>query len=152
MSAIAKEAEVGKGTLYRHFADKAAICHALLDEAMREFQNQTLRRVGHDNNPLVTLRWFLQSAAEYVHDHSDLLCEAAQQSPNAMLDHPAHFWWRQTIRALLVQSQIEGDLDYLADVFYVMLDVQVVRFQNSRLGYSQVRITEGLMLLLDQLT
>lgn len=148
MSAIAKAAGVGKGTLYRHFDDKADLCHALLDEAMRDFQQATLQKMKAGDAETV-LRWFLQATVDYVDQNSDLLHEAAIQSNEEMWRHPAHIWWRQTIRGLLERLQPAGDLDYMADVLYIMLDVQTMRFQQQN-GYSQSRIKEGLLLLLER--
>src|SRR5690606_32590114 len=41
MTPIAQEANVGKGTLYRHFNNKNDICQALLDQDMRDLQSRT---------------------------------------------------------------------------------------------------------------
>ena len=148
MSAIAKEAGVGKGTLYRHFNDKAELCHALLDEAMRAFQEETLKRLaaGH---PEGSLRWFLNATVNYVISHSELLHEAALQSGPQMWEHPAHTWWRQTIRGLLERLAVTGDVDYMADVLYMMVDVQIIRYQQRK-GYDVERIMAGLTTLLNQ--
>lgn len=150
MSDIAKAAGVGKGTLYRHFNDKADLCHALLDDAMHEFQSRTLQKMGNLTQPYETLRWFIREAALYVHCHSALLNEFTNQSKPFALQHPAHIWWRQTIFGLLEHLKIAGDLDYSADVLYLLLDVQTVRFQLLK-GYSIERITEGLLMTLDRL-
>lgn len=151
MSAIAKEAQVGKGTLYRNFPDKAALCHALLDSDIRAFQQQTLDKLNKSTDPHETLRWFLEAAVTYTVDHSEMLHEVANHIGTDMLCHPAHLWWRQTLAKLLTEAQTGGDLDYLTDVFYVMLDVQAIRFQRREQGYSLERIIDGLNMMLDRL-
>ncbi|MDQ7024083.1 MAG: helix-turn-helix domain-containing protein [Anaerolineae bacterium] len=151
MSAIAKEARVGKGTLYRHFADKATLCHALLDENMRDFQQATLRHLQVTPDVFQALQWFLQQAVAYVDKHNELLREVANQGGIDMLRHPAHYWWRQTIYGLLARLQRQGDVDYMADCLYIMLDVSTIRFQRQSGHYDLERIIAGLHMLLDSL-
>jgi AcrR family transcriptional regulator len=151
MSAIAKEADVGKGTLYRHFTDKADLCHALLDEDMRNFQSETLSFIRSCNDALVALRWFVEKTAHYVVEHSELLLEAAHHSGADMMGHPAHIWWRQTIVGLMGRLNVSGDTAYIADVLYVMLDVQTIRFQTRALGYDVQRVVDGLLMCLERL-
>jgi len=148
MSSVAEKAGVGKGTLYRHFRDKADLCHALLDDAMRRFQEQTLSRIGAGDEPLVTLRWFLAEGARYVVAHRDLLLEIAG-TPGEMMQHPAHSWWHQTLLALLTRARLDGDRDYMADALYMLLDVRVIHFQQEVRGYSLERVIAGLHMMLD---
>ena len=152
MSAIAKKAQVGKGTLYRHFADKAVLCHALLDTAMRDLQQRTLDCIRQTDDPAEALRWFLHEGVQYTVQNADLLMEAANQGNENMLHHPAHIWCRQTIRGLLAQMQVAGDADYIADTLYIMLDVQTIRYQRTTQGYSPTRIVQGLHMTLARLT
>lgn len=151
MSAIAKEAEVGKGTLYRHFEDKVAICHAMLDEDMRAFQQATLDYLRRHPDPYTGLRWFFEQAARYVVAHNALLIEVSNQGGADVLNHPAHVWWRQTIVGMLSRMDLDADVPYLADMFYVMLDVQTIRFQRQTQGYDLERIVAGLHMLLDSI-
>lgn len=152
MSEVAKAANVGKGTLYRHFSDKAALCHALLDEAMRDFQNRTLKHLNSNDTSCNKLRWFLCNGVSYVVDNLEVLREAAiQQSQGDMLTHPAHTWWRQTIYSLLEQSGQHEQVHYLADTLYVLLHVRTIQMQLER-GYTTEQIVAGLLLTLERLT
>lgn len=149
MSAIAQKARVGKGTLYRHFTDKGDLLHALLDEDMRQLQDRTLRRMREEHDPFDMLNWFIEQAVTFVIHNSDSLCEASTNG-SSILQHPAHLWWRQTIIGLLTQSGAQGDLSYLTDVIYVMLDVTTIRFQRRTLGYDRDRILAGFRDLLEK--
>ena len=151
MSAIAETAGVGKGTLYRHFPDKTAICQTLLDEDQRDLQDSALLYFRNQRDPLVNLRWFLAEVVDFVERNSALLCVGAATAGLKSLEHPAHLWWRHTIRAFLQQINPHIDLDYAADVLYVMLDVHVAYFQRTSLGYDTPRIIDGITNTLSQL-
>jgi AcrR family transcriptional regulator len=145
MSAIAEAAHVGKGTLYRHFESKAALCYALLDHEQRELQERTFTRLRTVTDPLDNLRWFLGQVLDFVWEHAPLLCEATHHERQRTLVDPAHWWWRQTIGALLARSVSAKDIDYMADVLYIMLDAHTIWFQHQSLGYDKTRIVDGLL-------
>ncbi|MDZ4671100.1 MAG: TetR/AcrR family transcriptional regulator [Phototrophicales bacterium] len=149
MSQIAQSAGVGKGTLYRHFENKMAVCFALLDQDQRDLQESTLRYLRRNIPPYDQLRWFLEEVARFVIRNESLLRGFDISPETVSLQHPAHFWWRQTIRMLLVKLSAQGDVDYLTDTLYIMLHVDVVQFQQRR-GYGVARILSGLMLLVDK--
>jgi AcrR family transcriptional regulator len=144
MSAVAEAAGVGKGTLYRNFDNKAQLCHALLDEEMRALQERVLLRLRQQGDPRADLAWFVEQVARFAVSNTDLL----MTDPSLMLAHPAHLWWRQTIRGLLLRADCAGDVDYFADTLYILLDVQTIRFQRRVLGYDAERIITGLHALL----
>jgi AcrR family transcriptional regulator len=148
MSDIAEAAGIGKGTLYRHFENKVDLCHAMLDHDQRALQERSLEYLRLHNDPLANLGWFLSEVAHFVDRHFELLCVGTNHG--TVLDHPAHWWWRMTIRGLLGQINVVGDLDYLSDMFYLMLDVRTIYFQREQ-GYSIERISEGLLDMLHQL-
>jgi AcrR family transcriptional regulator len=150
MSDIAEAAEIGKGTLYRHFDDKAQLCQALLDEDQRSLQDRALEYFRTQGSPLDNLGWFLVEVALFVDRNKHMLCVTSDEL--LTLQHPAHWWWRQTIRGLLSQIKLAGDLDYITDLFYVMLDVNTIYFQRATQGYPIERITDGLLDTLHRLT
>ncbi|MEQ8671802.1 MAG: TetR/AcrR family transcriptional regulator [Aggregatilineales bacterium] len=144
MTQIAQEAGVGKGTLYRHFNNKNEICQALLNQDMLDLQSRTLTQMRQNNETEATLRWFLEAVVRFVTKNEDLLFAGLDTSPDLSMEFPAHLWWRQTIRGCLRELIDDGDLEYLTDTLYILLDVHTLRFQHHSLGYDLQRIVDGL--------
>jgi AcrR family transcriptional regulator len=149
MSAIAEAAGVGKGTLYRHFESKLELCQALLDVDQRALQDRSLARFREGGDPLDNLRWFLVQVLEFVERSRALL--SAGDIFGSTLQIPAHWWWRQTIRGLLTQTLCPGNLDYVTDVIYILLDVHTVIFLREARGYSFENVQQNLLDTLDRL-
>lgn len=152
MSAIAEAAGVGKGTLYRNFPNKAALCQALLDEDQRALQARTFSHLGEIGEPIDQLRWFLGEAFAFVSRNLPLLYVDGVHGCHSMLEHPAHLWWRMTIRGLIARANPHADADISADALYVLLDPRTIAFQRNVLGYDHDRIISGMLALAEQLT
>jgi AcrR family transcriptional regulator len=56
---IAERAGVGLGTIYRHFANKEDLLHAVVVEAVAEIERNTQEAIGCDDRPLEALRHYL---------------------------------------------------------------------------------------------
>ena len=151
MTAIAEAAGVGKGTLYRHFKNKADLAYELLDQDMRDLQTRVIRRLQNHGDPVEDLHWFVEQVLHFVERNSPLLC-IAESVGGDLLNAPAHLWWRQTICGLLARSAHHVDLDYGADLLYIMLDAPTIRFQQRSQGYDLDRILAGLRSLVTLLT
>jgi AcrR family transcriptional regulator len=142
MSAVADAAGVGKGTLYRHFENKLELSMALLDEDQRDLQDRTLSRMREEGPTIDTLKWFIAEVLLFTERNSELLCVGAgENGPMGSLAHPAHWWWRQTIRGLVAQINPGCDADYLADSIFVLLDVHNLYFLQHERGYSLQQVT-----------
>ncbi len=158
MTAIAEAAEIGKGTLYRGFANKGDLCLALMDEDMRTFQNKTIHllRSNTDKPALSRLESFLDSLVRFMDFHAPLLHEAQLQgvlhseaqrrqvSPQMWLP-----WLRETISRLLLQaeqrSETHGlDIPYLVDAILAPLNADLFIYQREVLGFEIERISSGL--------
>jgi AcrR family transcriptional regulator len=132
MSAIAQEAGVGKGTLYRNFPDKLALCQALLDHEQRALQDRTLARLRAQGDPHSDLMWFIGEVIAFVWTHLDLFGGESDPLP---FGHPAHYWWRQTLRGILQRIDTRLNADMLADSLYILLDPRALAWQRATSGY-----------------
>ncbi|MCB9444428.1 MAG: TetR family transcriptional regulator [Ardenticatenaceae bacterium] len=158
MADIAEAAEVGKGTLYRRFANKGELCLALLDTQMRDFQEEMLggmRQLSEQNvSRLEQLEQFLDALVYFVDRHSPLLCEVQREGLLAGLaEHDLqqpHFWQHMTVSGLLIgaiqNGELPSDLDvaYVADALLATLNASLFRFQREGRGFSLERISAGL--------
>jgi AcrR family transcriptional regulator len=111
MSQIARAADVGKGTLYRHFRSKAELCIALLDSEQRALQERTFTHLRNSRQtPLDNLTWFIREVAAFTENNMELLAETSIEN-QIDLDHPAHHWQWMTIVGLLRLANAQGDLE-----------------------------------------
>lgn len=161
MADIAQAAEVGKGTLYRRFANKGELCLALMDTQMRDFQNRVLlsmqQMAAEDEMWLSRLDYFLDQLVHFTSAHSPLLCEVQrsgllQDGASDQFQLP-HFWQFMTVSGLLRTAVAQGelssdlDVDYLADAILAPLKADLFRFQREVRGFSLDRISTGIRTL-----
>lgn len=165
MADIALAAEVGKGTLYRRFANKGELCLALLDTQMADFQNSMLARMQQMSlvgvPKLEQLQRFIDALVYFTDVHSPLLCEVQRAGllpdmGDNRLQMP-HFWQYMTVSGLLKAAIAAGeipahlDTDYLADALLAPLAVNLFQFQRQVRGFPLERISAGLCALVSGL-
>jgi AcrR family transcriptional regulator len=152
VSAVAEAAGVGKGTMYRHFPKgKIELMQALLDEDQRDLQARAFARFNTGDDATDHLRWFAGEVYAFVARNLGLMHLDAGAGVCSLIDHPAHLWWRMTIRGLLTRANPRIDAEYNADILYLMLDPRTIDFQRNTLGYDVDRITSGLLRTIDRL-
>jgi len=163
MSEIAEAAGVGKGTLYRRFANKGELCLSLLDTQLAEFQDGLLERfrdlAEHGVPFLEQLAQFLESLVDFTEVHYPLLLEVERAGMIQSDDHLKlpHIWQYMTVRALFRSAARHGeliaslDLDFLSEALLAPLQADYFRFQRLERGYSTARIGAGLRSLVERL-
>lgn len=157
MADIAQAACVGKGTLYRRFANKGELCYALMDEQLTEFQNRMLAEMQAMNaageRQLDQLLVFLAALVEFTERHMPLLSEVQNLRQNQINVALPHFWQRMTIHGLLQTAVRSGecaedlDLDLLADLLLAPFSANFYRFMREVRGFSTAQIGAGVRTL-----
>ena len=156
MYEIARAAGVGQGTLYRHFADKGEICHALIKEDLAAFMERVGALIGGDGagaTPLARLDTLIGEKNRLTESHLPLFAAMDEAPAGARRARPFrgpfHVWLHERISALLSEALALGeiaDLDtaFTADAILAAAAPQLYQYQRHELGYSGERITAGM--------
>lgn len=156
MSDIVKSAGVGRGTLYRHFANKGELCLAVMDEEIAEFQNEVLdqlRQMTVVNAPaMAQLDDFLDRLVAFTEMYTPLLREAQRQGLYYFEKKEGMpQYWQQAMVLGLLRTAVANreipadfDLDYLADAILAPLNPQLFHYQRTEQDFSPERISAGL--------
>ncbi|NOX62006.1 MAG: TetR family transcriptional regulator [Chloroflexi bacterium] len=155
MAEIAATAQVGKGTLYRHFAHKGELCRALLDEQFRAHQDAALAMLREMHAARVPyreqIRVFLEHTVAFIDEHLAYLDEVqrAYGMGGPEEDAPIMTWLALTLRGLLSAAVGSGeadadlDIELAVDLLLAPLTALYFRFLRAR-GYSLARIARGI--------
>ncbi|MFF8271498.1 TetR/AcrR family transcriptional regulator [Streptomyces sp. NPDC016562] len=144
MDQIAKAAGVGRATLYRSFADPAAVATALLDEHERRLQGQMIYGpppLGPQAPPAERLAAFYVAYLDLLQRHLPLALGA--ETGAARFATGAYGFWRLHVRTLLVAAGAP-DPDALADLALGPLAPQLYHHQRNTLGIPHERIAQAL--------
>lgn len=147
MEDIAREAGVGRGTLYRRYPDTVSIAVALLDEHERELQEKLLRGdppLGPGAPPADRLAAFYAAMVELLDRHNNLVLGA--EVGDARFSGGAYGFWRVHVRSLLVAAGTP-EADTLVDTLLAPLAPEVFRFQKENRQLTAERIAAGLAVL-----
>lgn len=156
MSDIVQAAGVGRGTLYRHFANKGELCLAVMDEEITEFQNEVLDRLRQmtavSAPALAQLDDFLDRLVGFTELYTPLLREAQTQGlPYFASKEGTPTYWQQAtvlglLRTAVANQEIPPglDLEYLADAILAPLNAQLFHHQRTIQEFPPERISHGL--------
>lgn len=154
MEAVACEAGVGKGTLFRRFGDRASLFHALIDDRERAFQEAFIRGpapLGPGAAARERLKAFGHSMLELIEEHGALLVESTPGDRALRYSHPVYITYRTHIVALLAELTGERRAPYLADLLLGALDPDLVLHQRKTLGLSRDDLEQGWSQLVESL-
>ena len=147
MDAIAAEAGVGKGTLFRRFGDRASLALALLESSERAFQEAFIRGpapLGPGAPPVERLVAFGRRLLQHLTTHGELLLAAQTAGIPGHRFGIGPYGAYRTHVTLLVRAADPGlDADYVAEALLASLGAEVVLHQLSQPGMTLERLGAG---------
>jgi AcrR family transcriptional regulator len=147
MDAIAAEAGVGKGTLFRRFGDRASLAMALLDSSERVFQDSFIRGpgpLGPGAPPLDRLVAFGRALLEHVSANCDLLWVGQSAvEPGVRFAAGPYGAYHAHVSLLISQADPRLDADYTADALLAPLNVEMVVSQLRFRAMTVERLAAG---------
>jgi AcrR family transcriptional regulator len=130
MDAVAAEAGVGKGTLFRRFGDRAGLARAVISEYESQLQDEMIRGappLGPGAPPLERLLAFGRAYLSFLDRHGDLL-RSAEGSLQTHLGGPPYAFYRTHIALLLREGGLGENADFLADVILAPLSATMFSY------------------------
>jgi AcrR family transcriptional regulator len=147
MDAIALEAGVGKGTLFRRFGDRSSLAHALLDSSEREFQEQLIRGpapLGPGAPAGQRLIAFGRALLEHIAAHVEIVLAAESGTlPGRRLTTGPYGAYRAHLMMLIREANPELDAEYTAEALLAPLGADIVTYQLGTRGMTIERLAQG---------
>jgi AcrR family transcriptional regulator len=147
MDAIAAEAQVGKGTLFRRFGDRASLALALLDSSERAFQDAFIvgpAPLGPGAPADDRLIAFGRSLLQHLTAHGDLLLAAQTAgTPGSRFDVGPYGAYRAHVTMLIRHAAPDLDAAYTAEALLAPLGAEVVLHQLQQPGMTVDRLASG---------
>ena len=145
MDAIAAEAGVGKGTLFRRFGDRATLALAVLDQSERDLQDAILSGeppLGPGADPIDRLVAFGEAIIDFLEQFIDLAMAAEIASSGYLRSSPHAARWMH-IRNLVQQARPDADADYIADILLGSLSAPLIAHQRQSKAMDTPRLKAG---------
>ena len=144
MDAVAAEAGVGKGTLFRGFGDRAGLVLALLTELERRLQEDVIRGpapLGPGAPPVERLIAFGQRLLRHHADYGELL--AAAEASGARYRSAPFAFYRTHVSVLVRQAAPDADWEYLTDVLLAALGAEHLAYLRRVREMDEERMAAG---------
>lgn len=148
---VARAADVGVGTVYRRFGDRAGLVFALLEEQDELFRARIADGpppLGPRGAPQERLRAFLHALVDLSVEQRPLLLLAESSSPSARYRNASYAFQHTHTSGLVAELRPDADAAYLADALLAPFAPSLIDHQVRSGGFSPQRIKDGLDQLL----
>lgn len=152
MGAVAAEAGVGKGTVFRRFESREGLMGALLDKSETEWQAAVMSGpppLGPGAEPWDRLMAFGRSRLETTLKHADLIRNAGKAGTRS---YAAYSFAAMHVRYLLAQLGVTGDLPLLATALMAPMELPILDQQVRIEGLRLDRVFGGWVDLAERIT
>lgn len=148
---VARAADVGVGTVYRRFRDRAGLVFALLEEQDELFRARVASGpppLGPPAGPEERLRAFLHALVDLSVAQRPLLLLAESSSPSARYRHASYAFQHAHASQLVAALRPDADAPYLADALLAPFAPSLIDHQLGAGGLTPERLKTGLDQLL----
>jgi AcrR family transcriptional regulator len=152
MQDIARAAEVGTGTVYRRFGDRAGLAYALLDDHTRRLQDALIGGappLGPGADPVTRLHAFGAAYLELLDRHGALILAA---EPSGREGGGPYRFYLAHLTILLREAAPTLDAEYAAHTLLAGLAPGHHALLRGVLGWDLERLVDGWCRLVDALT
>lgn len=146
MDRVAREAGVGKGTIYRRFGDRASLALALLDARELVLQEAIIRGpapLGPGAPAVERLVAFGHAWLDVLSDHGDIVLASEHGPIGTRFRGAVYASHRAHLTVLLREARPNADAGYLADTLLAALGSELVLFLRSDRGMDLEQIKNG---------
>src|SRR5436190_9703258 len=146
MDAIAAEAGVGKGTLFRRFGDRSGLVMALLDERTREFQDAMIRGeppLGPGAEPVERICAFGRGMLALLEQHGEMLLAAELGARWVRGEAGVYALYRTHLAMLVREAAPELDDEYVAEALLTPLSAETFLYLRKGRELPLERIEAG---------
>lgn len=138
MDAIAAEAGVGKGTLFRRFGDRASLARAVLEQEEIAFQDEMIRGappLGPGVPAADRLVAFVEGRLDLLERHGDLLAAAeASNGEGGYLRSAVWAFYHAHVTLLAREAAPDVDARFVAETVLTALNAELFLHQRRDRG------------------
>jgi AcrR family transcriptional regulator len=152
---IAREAGVGKGTVFHRFGDRAGLVMALVDDEERALQDQILRGpppLGPGAPASERLTALVDALLDLLDRYGDLLRNSEASRAGARYDAGAYAAWHQHATMLIAEARPRADAAVLAHLVLAPLAAEHFTHLTQREGIALDRIRTAMRELVRRVT
>jgi AcrR family transcriptional regulator len=154
MDAIAAEAGVGKGTLFRRFGDRAGLAMALLNEHAVILQERMIRGpapLGPGAPPKERLKAMARAQLAHLEEHGELIAAGEAGRPGTRFRTGPYDFLRMHAGVLIREADPDADWEILADILLASLSSDAFFYWRRVREHEIERIAASFDMLVDRL-
>jgi AcrR family transcriptional regulator len=154
MDAIAAEAGVGKGTLFRRFGDRAGLALALLEEHTAAMQEGMIRGpapLGPGAPPKERLAAMMRAQLALLEEHHELMAEADMGRGGVRFNRGPYVFLRVHAAMLVREADPDADAELIADILLAPLAADAFLYWRRGREFDVERIAEAFDMLVERL-
>src|SRR3982751_4812961 len=146
MDAIAVQAGVGKGTLFRRFGDRSGLVMALLDERTRAFQDELIRGeppLGPGAPPVDRICAFGRGMLGLLEQHGEMLLAAELGARWVRGEAGVYALYRTHLAMLVREAAPELDDEFIAEALLAPFSAETFLYLRKGRELPLERLEEG---------